>query len=515
VRIPFLLVALSLAACGGGSDGGTGPGPVNPGPVTRPTLPQTYTATGHAAAGDVSVQLFEWAWADVARECELHLGPMGYRAALVSPPQEHIGGGAWWTRYQPVSYSLAQNRSGTRAQFADMVQRCATAGVDIYVDAVINHMTGGNGTGTNGTVYTKYNYPGLYDVGDFHLPCGISDWTSAAQVQDCELIGLSDLNTGTAKVQTAVVAYLADLVDIGVRGFRIDAAKHIQPVQLDSIVTKLNRAVIAGGDPVPYFFLEVIDMGDAGVKATDYYGLGFHGGSGSDLSEFKYRGIRDKFMNSGGQQVADLMTFSEVNWSLMPSNKALVFLENHDTQRSGGVTWDAWQRQRLAYVFMLAEPYGYPMVMSSYAFDQASGASRDAGPPAGNGTAAGQSCSADIPNTPDGQWVCEHRDPLLGAMIRFRAATAGQARQANATLNANFIAFSRGTTGFVAINNGASVTTGTVTTSLAAGTYCDLLTGGKVGGACAGTTVTIDAGGVASLSIPAFTAVVLLTADKL
>lgn len=518
MRASLLLLALA-AACTTPTDNGppaVNPGTTPPPPVVRPTLPSNYVPTGRTAAGEVSVQLFEWAWADVARECELRLGPDGYKAALVSPPQEHITGTQWWTRYQPVSYSLAQNRSGTRAQFTDMVSRCATAGVDIYVDAVINHMTAGNGTGTNNTVYTKYNYPGLYAATDFHPACGINDWTSPAQVQDCELVGLSDLATGSASVQAKIVAYLADLVDIGVRGFRIDAAKHIQPVELDSIVTKLNRAVLAAGDARPYLFHEVIDMGDAGVRATDYFGVGFVGGSGSDISEFKYRGIRDKFMGNGAQKVAELSTFSQANWGLIPTDKSLVFLENHDTQRSGGVTWDDWERQRLMYVFMLAEPYGYPMVMSSYAFSPASASSRDGGPPAGNGTVAGQTCAANIPLAPDGQWVCEHRDPVFAPMIRFRKATAGLAKLSVVTEGDWVIAFSRGTTGWVGINNGlASRASGPIQTSLTAGTYCDLLTGGKVGGACAGASVVVDGTGLATVMINARSAVVLLSTDKL
>ena len=39
------------------------------------------------------VQLFEWRWEAVAKECEVFLGPMGYAAVQVSPPQEHIQGG--------------------------------------------------------------------------------------------------------------------------------------------------------------------------------------------------------------------------------------------------------------------------------------------------------------------------------------------------------------------------------------------------------------------------------------
>ena len=59
----------------------------------------------------------------------------------VSPPNEHIQGGQWWTRYQPVSWKL-ESRSGNRDQFASMVRRCNAAGVNVIADLVINHMSG-------------------------------------------------------------------------------------------------------------------------------------------------------------------------------------------------------------------------------------------------------------------------------------------------------------------------------------------------------------------------------------
>jgi alpha-amylase len=36
------------------------------------------------------VHLFEWSWQDIAVECEAFLGPKGYKAVQVSPPNEHI-----------------------------------------------------------------------------------------------------------------------------------------------------------------------------------------------------------------------------------------------------------------------------------------------------------------------------------------------------------------------------------------------------------------------------------------
>ncbi|MGH9887570.1 MAG: hypothetical protein ACREBE_18715, partial [bacterium] len=131
------------------------------------------------------VQLFEWKWTDIARECETYLGPKGFAAVQVSPPNEHnwitSGDGApypWWMRYQPVSYSLDSSRSGNRAQFIDMVNRCNAVGVGIYVDAVINHMTSGTGTisSAGNHPWGFESYPGVpYGTGDFHATCTVSN----------------------------------------------------------------------------------------------------------------------------------------------------------------------------------------------------------------------------------------------------------------------------------------------------------------------------------------------------
>ena len=100
------------------------------------------------------MHLFEWPWADIAAECETFLGPKGYCGVQVSPPMEHIQGGQWWTRYQPISYKL-ESRSGSRQQFVDMVARCKAVGVNIFVDAVINHMSGRGSSGEGGQGQSK------------------------------------------------------------------------------------------------------------------------------------------------------------------------------------------------------------------------------------------------------------------------------------------------------------------------------------------------------------------------
>lgn len=497
----------------------------NPTPVERPTLAASYRPSGRAAAGDVFVHLFEWKWPDVATECETVLGPAGFAAVQVSPPQEHsiVPSHDWSERYQPVSYSVERSRSGSGAEFASMVTRCKAAGVGIIVDAVINHMTNfpSPGIGSNGTTYTKYEYPGLYTAGDFHAPCALNNYQSAANVQDCELLSLPDLNTGLASVRQKIADYLVHLVRLGVAGFRIDAAKHIQQVELDDIIGRVNTAVAAEGLPLPYLFLEFIGGAGEALAPRDFYGVGYASGGAADLTEFTFTGVGDKFRRVGGQRIAQLNPdgtsgnrFSESAWGLIPSDKAVVFLQNHDTQHTCGLGYHFGDIFRLANVWMLAQPYGYPTVLSSFAFDCPTGNAM--GPPS---DAAGNThhvtCAADFETAVIGQWVCEHRDPSVRTMVRFRREVAGTPMTHWWDNGANAIAFARGNKGFVAINAETSTVSGTVATGLAPGTYCDVLTGGVAGSVCAGTTVLVDATGAIALNLAARTAIAILTTTRL
>jgi alpha-amylase len=498
-------VASQAGANGSGAGGAMGAA----GAGNLPMLPND-TANG------VFVHLFEWRWADVARECENFLGPKGFTAVQVSPPSEHavLGGYPWWQRYQTVSYQL-ESRSGTRAEFVDMVSRCRAAGVGIYVDAVLNHTTGqASGVGSAGTKFTKYAYPNLFTQADFHTPvCQIMDTDyalSAEHVQRCELVGLADLDTGSATVQAKLAGYLSDLLSIGVRGFRLDASKHMAPADLQAI---LSLVVPYPGEK-PYYFLEVIDYGGEAVHATDYLDVG--GDAELDITEFKYKRVGDVFLGRNAQNLATLGKLSEQSWSLLPHDRAVVFVDNHDTQRADADFYQDGAAHDLATVFMLAWPYGYPSVMSSYGFDRSIAAGRDMGPPSdGSGTthpvyemgASEPSCVAG-PYTPSTKgWICEHRARYVANMVAFRKAVADAPVGNLGGDSVNQLTFSRGDRGFVAINHTATALTKSVPTALAAGKYCDILSGdftpavNATPAGCSGTVVEVDASGSANLSV--------------
>ena len=524
-RVASLLAVLIVSgACGGSPDLPSAVTYVPP-PVVRPSLAQNYRPTGHAAAGDVAVHLFDWRWNDIASECENVLAPAGVQAVQVSPPNEHsiTPSHDWSERYQPVSYSVERSRSGTGDEFRAMIGRCKAVGVSIIVDAVINHMTNSPspGVGSNGTSYTKYEYPGLYTVSDFHTPCALTDYSNAANVQDCELLGLPDLNTGSATVRQKIANYLIALARMDVAGYRIDAAKHIQQVELDSIMAIVNRTLAADGRPLPYFYLEIASGSGEALHPSDFYGEGYDTGGAADITEFTFTGVGDKFTKLNGQAISDLNPngpsghqFSQAAWGIMPSDKALVFLENHDTQHSCGLSYRDGQTFRLANVWMLAQPYGYPLVLSSFAFVCPSGNSM--GPPSdANGWTLPVTCASSLETATVGQWVCEHRDPYILNMVRFRKVVAGTAITQWWDNGANAIAFSRGSMGFVAINRETAAVTPTVATGLAAGTYCDRISGGKVNGACVGTSVVVRADNSIQLSLPANSAIAIDVTTKL
>jgi alpha-amylase len=192
----------------------------------------------------------------------------------------------------------------------------------------------------------------------------------------------------------------------------------------------------------------------------------------------------------------------------MPSNKAVVFLQNHDTQHQCGIGYGDGDVFRTANVWMLAQPYGYPSILSSYAFNCPVGNSM--GPPSdADGNTYDVSCAVVMESATIGEWACEHRDPSIATMVGFRHAVAGTQIEDWWDNGANAIAFSRGDQGFVALNLEAATVTADAATPMAPGTYCDVITGGLDAGACVGRSMVVDATGRVQLDLESRTAVAI------
>lgn len=446
-------------------------------------------------AEDVIVHLFQWPWESVARECTQVLGPKGFGAVQVSPPQEHVvlpgKGYPWWQDYQPVSYDLTSRR-GDRAAFVDMVKTCHDAGVKIYVDAVVQHMAGGESTGpgSGGSTYSQYRYPTVpYGEGDFHHCDKDGNGTTGDDIkgfrenhrwviQNCELVDLSDLATESPYVRGKVTAYLTDLLTlepgVGVDGFRIDAAKHLPAEDLAAMLEPLP------GDP--YVYSEVIEGGEGHPSPTEYAHLG-------DVTEFRYGDKVTAAFRSGNLAALQGLA-GEMR---LDSGDAVAFVDNHDTQRNdrGVLTYKEGRSYELAEAFLIAHGYGTPQVMSSYTFSD-----KEQGPPtAADGTTKPVTCGEG--------WECEHRRRTTANMVGLRLAAAGEEVTDWWSNGSHEIAFGRGDAAYVAFNRGGAPMTRRFDTSLPAGTYCDVMSGDAgTDGSCSGTSYVVNEAGEVTATVP-------------
>lgn len=470
--------------------------------VTVAPTAASATATRAQAATtttkDVTANLFEYDFGSIAADCTGVLGPDGFAAVQVSPPQDSYDqpNHYWWDVYQPADYTIG-GRLGTESQFASMVEACHAAGVKVYVDAVLNHMAAGDGgtdTSYDGQSFDSgtLTYPG-YDSADFHsypANCpessnGIVNWLDYTEVTQCRLSGLPDLATESAAVRQAEAGYLNSLIALGVDGFRLDSATEIGETDIAAIEAELNDDATTGR---PVAITQEVYPGSSGQDSR-LDPTSFEGEGSVTAIDYTYALAND----FAGGNLAALDSFSPQ----LPSAYASTFVTNQDTERASSPSLSAADGSEyvLADEFLLAYGYGAPQIFSSFTYGD-----YNQGPPsASNGDVSGTVCGT-------GAWECTERVPAVDAMVGWHnLALSNGAAVANWTTDGNdLVAFSRGNVAWVAINNGGSALTGTFPTGLPDGAYCDLIneTYTTADASCSGGGIVV-ADGRATVTVPA------------
>ncbi|RLN65656.1 hypothetical protein BBJ28_00001830 [Nothophytophthora sp. Chile5] len=329
------------------------------------------------------VDLFGWPYDDIAQECSDFLGKAGYMGVKINPPQESVLTDAWpqsgqrnpwYFVYQPVSYRL-YSRLGTRTQLRSMIQTCRSNGVRVYADAVVNHMTGGGndilshryasgsscvtwGAKSSAKQSPYYTHSYTYGVNDytgarpaleypavpfgptdFHCERTLNSWTDPLQLETGWLVGLTDLNTEKTYVRERIAQYFVDLLGIGFSGLRLDALKHIGPVDAGAIYGLLSKYM---GGSLPADFIswgEVIMGGEASLLACDS-SSGYNFYTGLD-AEYAANGISTT-------DIAKLKIWSSDypkefpicgSW-ILPSSRFVIQNDDHDQQNDGSSSRD-------------------------------------------------------------------------------------------------------------------------------------------------------------------------------
>lgn len=393
----------------------------------------------------VIVQMFEWRFDDLAKECEEFLGPNGYGAIQVSPPvNEHaiIDGPwynkevrfPWYQRYQTVSYSLNKTRSGTREELENMVERCNKANVRVYVDIVLNHMTGSGSPasiGSSGSYYdaNNYTYPGVpFNKSHFNdgKKCGTSDGVmhnieDPWQTRNCELVGLRDLNQDIKYVRDKQIDHLNELIDMGVAGFRVDASKHMYPrtmLQTWQALKPLRSDVFGSGEPAPFFYHEAVlpFKGSPTTEKVPGVGIDDYTKLGRILNFGNMHNIADVLKKKNNMNLSKLKNFGPAWDAMLPDEDSVNIVDNHDVQRYSENVLSFHDRKLsgLANIFMLSWPYGVAKVMSSYGWERNIDGKEDKnswwGPPhEDDETFTTKRVTINTHGQCNDRWICEHR----------------------------------------------------------------------------------------------------------
>ncbi|CAH0383199.1 unnamed protein product [Bemisia tabaci] len=433
----------------------------------------------------VIVQLFQWPFDDIRRECANVLGPQKFGGVLTAPITENavrkvvVNGRTmrpWWEVYQVVSWDI-NSRHGTEQQFKQMVEECNKNNVRVYVDAVFNHgvgnVDGGDGEvlgvgGTYANAHTR-KYPGLgYTAENFHKSCPM-DWDDRTAVRICELAGLQDVNQTQPYVQDKIVAFLNKLIDYGVGGFRIDATKHMWPEDLRKIYNRLKDISFDNGKNFirPPWMLENFD--DDGDYQEDYKDVGSE-------YDFSFMKLLTPAIKSGSVNMSTIYNYVKSPTYLSKTKQD--FGTNHDLQR-----WH-WAKgfaespahtgiQQVINAFLLTFSREVPNIFSGYSF---ASTELDGGPP------SDESDNIISPENCSHGWLCEHRHKPLQWLVKYFSNLVQDAPVESWWTNwpngtPQQAAFTRGRDGFAVFNADTKAISHTFKVSLPPGVYCDLATG--------------------------------------
>ena len=396
---------------------------------------------GSNVSADAILHAFDWHYDDVAAKAA-EIKNLGYKAVLVAPPlKSNAANCAWWQRYQPQDLRVIDHCKGNKQAFVNMINALNDTDparkVDVYADIVLNHMANErngatdfpgqaavNSYGSNSSYWNNQRLfgnltQGLFGSADFNPANCISNYNDVWQVQNYRLCGgsgdtgLPDLNPNSWVVQQQR-SYLTALKNLGVKGFRVDAAKHMTIWHINEIFT----SDIKNG---MYLFGEIITSGGAGNNEYDSFLAPYLQYTDHKAYDFPlFNAIRTAF--GFGGSLSQLVSPASYGQALQNS-RAVTFTITHDIPTNDGFRYLIMDPtdEYLAYAYVMGRDGGKPLVFS------------------------------DSTGTDSNRWVNAYKADHISKMLNFHNRMQGQGMEMLAW-NDCAILFRRGQEGIVGIN---------------------------------------------------------------
>ncbi|NOI65155.1 alpha-amylase family glycosyl hydrolase [Vibrio sp. 99-8-1] len=396
---------------------------------------------------DVILHAFDWSYQDVAEKAG-QISQLGYRSVLVSPPMKSLKSDPatkWWQRYQPQDYRVIDNQLGNTEQFIEMITALTKVDVQVYVDVVFNHMANESSERLDlqypshgdmesyqrdNNQYQKWRLFGdltqpLFTEKDFVEAFGIEDWKNKWQVQNGRISGgPEDPGLPTLIDNEHVVEqqqhYLRALKKLGVKGFRIDAAKHMTLQHLNKVWTRdITQDV--------HIFGEIITDGGATKEEYQLFLQPYLQSTTLAAYDFPlFNSIFKAFSETGDMKsLINPYCFGQA----LSKSRAITFAITHDIPNND-VFSDLVMEERyewLAYCYILGRDGGVPLIYSDL---NTSNIRDESGKP---------------------RWQDAWKEHRMASMIRFHNKVHGQT-MARVVGDEDYLVFSRGEEGIVAIN---------------------------------------------------------------
>lgn len=409
-----------------------------------------------------------------------------------------------------------------------MIDFCHSYNIKVYADLVLNHMaefidSEPTHVGTNNTSFNKYQYGPLnndndtYEYNDFYhfshqgnKQISGEDYCKLASVWHLEhydLLNLPKLNLDNQHVISILRKYVKYLLSLGIDGFRIDAAKHLNIKAVEKILAGFRTY----DGLKPFIYQEYYTGAPMGIDVYSFMEKYFKVGY---VTAFKYGEFLADAITNKNNDLQNLVEYSfGSSWIHYPENRTVVVIDNHDTERMmpNMLNYKCSQNNSyvLAYIFMLAWPFGVPKIMSSFRFN-----THDDPIPTTQ-VWQQEKCTCFEPNSP---WVAQHKWHAIANMVLFRNKTQHAPGISHVWTNGNQIAFARTyqkpkeyviSVGFVIINATEKPINRRFETGLPEGKYYNLITSQLAAGKMCGPTITVENYGFATIEIPPFDALAI------